>query len=68
MIHCSANIFSAILNKLWCHVTSENFFFSININSRGYFLSNNICTCRESPSSSGIICLKICMHICFKKI
>ncbi len=30
---------------------------SININSRGYFLSNNICTCRESPSSSGIICL-----------
>ena len=54
MIHCSANIFSAILNKLWCHVTSENFS-SININSRGYFPSNNICICRESPSSSGII-------------
>ena len=25
---------------------------SININSRGYFLSNKICMCRESPSSS----------------
>ena len=27
MIHCSANIFSAILNKLFCHVTSEKNFF-----------------------------------------
>ena len=28
MIHSSANIFSAILNKLWCHVTSEKNFFN----------------------------------------
>ena len=56
MIHCSANIFSAILNKLWCHVTSEKIS-PININYRGYFLSNNICICRESPGSSGIICI-----------
>ena len=29
MINCSANLFSAILNKLlWCHVTSEKNFFN----------------------------------------
>ena len=57
MIHCLANICSAVLNKLWGHVTSKNPS-SININSRGYFLSNNIFICRESlGSSSGIIFL-----------
>ena len=34
MVHCAATIFSAILNKLWCHVTSETFFRQ-NINMLG---------------------------------
>ena len=34
IVHCVATIFSAILNKLWCHVTSETFF-RRNINMLG---------------------------------
>ena len=57
MIHCSANIFSAILNKLWCHVTSQKNFFNKYKFSRIFPFQQYICICRESPSSSGIICL-----------
>ena len=58
MIHCSANIFSAILNKLWCHVTSEKKFSNKYKFSRIFpFQHNIICICRESPGSSEIICL-----------
>ena len=60
MIHCSANICLAILNKLWCHVTSEKHIFNKYKFSRIFPFQqymHNIC--RESPSSSGIIIMPL---------
>ena len=48
IVHCVATIFSAILNKLWCHVI---LFFRRNINMLGDVTFPQLCIYNESLGS-----------------
>ena len=70
MMHCSANIFSANLNKLRCHVTSDIFLFNKFKFSRIFPYQKYILfLCREILYSNGIILpLKYACIFVLKKI